>query len=232
MKKLLFVLFLSLFVGSAYAQQSKIEVTGTISEASTGITVPGATVLEKGTSNGTVSDFDGNFTINVSSDATLVVSFMGFVSQEVNVNGRTSVSISLQEDVANLDEVVIVGYSSQKRESLTGALNTVKGDDLRDVTTPSVENMLNGKAPGVYVASGSGQPGSRGAVVSRGQATLSGTTSPLWVIDGVIVGSSAGEWNPDDIETMTILKDAASTSIYGSQGANGVIVVTTKRAKI
>ena len=232
MKKLLFVLFLSLFVGSAYAQQSKIEVTGTISEASTGITVPGATVLEKGTSNGTVSDFDGNFTINVSSDATLVVSFMGFVSQEVNVNGRTSVSISLQEDVANLDEVVIVGYSSQKRESLTGALNTVKGDDLRDVTTPSVENMLNGKAPGVYVASGSGQPGSRGAVVIRGQATLSGTTSPLWVIDGVIVGSSAGELNPDDIETMTILKDAASTSIYGSQGANGVIVVTTKRAKI
>lgn len=232
MKKLLSVLFLSLFVGSAYAQQSKIEVKGTITEASTGITVPGATVLEKGTSNGTVSDFDGNFAINVGSDATLVVSFMGFVAQEVQVNGRTSISISLQEDVASLDEVVVVGYSSQKRESLTGALNTVKGDDLRDVTTPSVENMLNGKAPGVYVASGSGQPGSRGAVVIRGQATLNGTTSPLWVIDGVIVGSSAGELNPDDIETMTILKDAASTSIYGSQGANGVIVVTTKRAKI
>jgi TonB-linked SusC/RagA family outer membrane protein len=232
MKKLLSAFILSLFVGSVYAQQSIIEVKGTITEASTGISVPGATVIEKGTSNGTASDFDGNFTINVSSDAILVVSFMGFVTQEVQVNGRTSISISLEEDIASLDEVVVVGYSSQKRESLTGALNTVKGDDLRDVTTPSVENMLNGKAPGVYVASGSGQPGSRGAVVIRGQATLSGTTSPLWVIDGVIVGSSAGELNPDDIETMTILKDAASTSIYGSQGANGVIVVTTKRAKI
>src|SRR5690606_7900106 len=114
----------------------------------------------------------------------------------------------------------------------TGALNTVKGDDLRDVTTPSVENMLNGKAPGVYVASGSGQPGSRGAVVIRGQATLSGTTSPLWVIDGVIVGSSAGELNPEDMATMTSLMDAASTSIYVSQGANGGIVVTSKSAKI
>src|SRR5690606_39167944 len=126
-----------------------------------------------------------------------------------------------------LDEIVVVGYSSQKRESLTGALNTVSGEDLRNVTTPSVENMLNGKAPGVYVASGSGQPGSRGAVVIRGEATLSGTQAPLWVIDGVIVGAGAGELKPDDIETMTVLKDAASTSIYGSQGANGVIVVTT-----
>lgn len=232
MKKLLFVSFLSLFLGSAYAQQSKIEVKGTITEASTGTFVPGATVIEKGTSNGAASDFDGNFSIEVSPNATLVISFMGYVTAEVAVNERTEISVSLVEDVASLDEIIVVGYSSQKRESVTGALQTVKGDDLRDVTTPSVENMLNGKAPGVYVAPGSGQPGASGAVVIRGQATLSGTTSPLWVIDGVIVGSSAGELNPDDIESMTILKDAASTSIYGSQGANGVIVVTTKRAKI
>lgn len=126
---------------------------------------------------------------------------------------------------------MVVGYSTQKRESLTGALQTVKGEELTDLTTPTVENMLNGKAPGVYVAPGSGRPGSRGGVVIRGQATLSGTTSPLWVIDGVIVGSNTGDLNPDDIDTMTVLKDAASTAIYGSQGANGVIVVTTKRAK-
>lgn len=231
MKKLLFVLFLSLFIGSAYAQ-SKIEVKGTITEAGTGYSAAGATIMEKGTSNGAASDFDGNFTITVNSNAVLVVSFMGFVTTEIPVNGQTQLNITLQEDVAKLDEIVVVGYGSQKRESLTGALNTVKGDDLRNVTTPSVENMLNGKAPGVYVASGSGQPGSRGAVVIRGQASINGTTQPLWVIDGVIVGSSAGELNPDDIETMTILKDAASTSIYGSQGANGVIVVTTKRAKL
>ena len=232
MKKLLFVLFLSLFVGSAYAQ-SNVEVKGTITEAITGYGVPGATIIEKGTSNGVATDFDGNFTISVSStNAILMVSSVGFVTSEVKVNGQSQLSVVLQEDVAKLDEIVVVGYSSQKRESLTGALNTVRGEDLRNVTTPSAENMLNGKAPGVYVASGSGQPGSKGAVVIRGQATLSGTTSPLWVIDGVIVGSNSGELNPDDIDTMTVLKDAASTSIYGSQGANGVIVVTTKRAKL
>ena len=232
MKKLLFALFLSLFLVSAYGQESKIEVKGTVTEAGTGNFVPGATILEKGTANGVVSDFDGNFTIEVSSNATLVISFVGFVNTEVKVDGRNQINVSLQESLAQLDEVVVVGYNTQKRESVTGALQTVKGDDLRDVTTASVENMLSGKAPGVYVAPGSGQPGSRGAVVIRGQATLNGTTSPLWVIDGVIIGSSAGELNPDDIETMTILKDAASTSIYGSQGANGVIVVTTKRATL
>lgn len=231
MNKLLFVIVSSLMFCSAYAQD-KIEVTGTITDHGTDMYVPGATIIEKGTTNGTVTDFDGNFTINVATDATLVISFMGYVTSEVKVDGRSTIEVALKEDVAALDEVVVVGYGTQKRESLTGALSTVKGDDLRNVTTPSVENMLSGKAPGVYVASGSGQPGSRGAVVIRGQATISGTTSPLWVIDGVIVGSGPGELNPDDIETMSVLKDAASTSIYGSQGANGVIVVTTKRAKI
>lgn len=232
MKKLLFATFLSLFLVSAYAQESKIMVRGTVKETDTGNSVPGATILEKGTANGVVSDFDGNFSIEVSSDATLIISFVGFANTEVQVSGRSQIDVLLKEDIASLEEVVVVGYSTQKRESLTGSLKTVKGDDLRDVTTPTVENMLNGKAPGVYVAPGSGQPGSRGGVVIRGQATLSGTTSPLWVIDGVIVGSNAGDLNPDDIETMTILKDAASTAIYGSQGANGVIVVTTKRAKL
>src|SRR5690606_21334481 len=125
---------------------------------------------------------------------------------------------------------VVVGYGTQqKRESLTGSLQSVSGAKLRDITTPAVENMLNGKAAGVFVAPGSGRPGARGAVVIRGQATIGGTTSPLWVIDGVIVGSNSGDINPDDIANKNILKDAASTSIYGSQGANGVIVVTTKR---
>ena len=137
----------------------------------------------------------------------------------------------LKEDSQSLDEVIVVGYTTQRKESLTGAMTNIKNDKLKDITTPSVENMLNGKVPGVYVAPGSGQPGSTGAVVIRGQASLSGTTSPLWVIDGVIVGSSAGELNPSDIESMTILKDAASTAIYGSEGANGVIVVTTKKGK-
>lgn len=130
-----------------------------------------------------------------------------------------------------MDEVVVVGYGVQKKESLTGAMSTLKENRLKDVTTPTVENMLNGKVSGVYVAPGSGQPGSNGSVQIRGRATLSGSTSPLWVIDGVIVGEDPGVLNPSDIENMTILKDAASTAIYGSQGANGVIIVTTKMGK-
>lgn len=227
----LILFFCIMFSSSAYSQE-KIEVEGTVLDAETGIPVPSANVIEKGTTNGVLTDFDGNFKIDLPRDATLEISFLGYATQEVKVNSQTEIQVSLEQDAAALDEVVVVGYGSQKRESLTGSLQTVEGDELRDITTPSVENMLNGKAAGVYVAPGSGQPGSRGSVVIRGQATLSGTTSPLWVIDGVIVGSGPGELNPDDIETMTVLKDAASTAIYGSQGANGVVVVTTKRAKL
>lgn len=225
----LFLLVLT-FAFTVHAQE--ISVTGIVTDSNTGIPIPGVNIVEKSTNNGVATDFDGNYSIKTAIGNVLVFSYLGYLTQEITVNDQTVIDISLTEDAALLDEVVVVGYSTQKRESLTGALQTVNGEDLRNITTPSVENMLNGKAPGVYVAPGSGQPGSRGGVVIRGQATLSGTTSPLWVIDGVIVGSGAGELNPDDIESITILKDAASTSIYGSQGANGVIVVTTKRAKV
>lgn len=232
MKQTLLVLFsFLLFHNTLFAQEAEQVVSGTIIDAETGIPIPGVNVIEKGTTNGVVTDFDGAFTIEVPGDAVLEISYLGFATREINVNGQSQLEISMESEVSALDEVVVVGYGTQRRESLTGALETVDGDQLRNVTTPSVENMLSGKAPGVYVSPGSGQPGSRGGVVIRGQATLSGTTSPLWVVDGVILGSDAGELNPDDIETMTILKDAASTAIYGSQGANGVIVVTTKRAR-
>ena len=232
MKQTLLVLFsFLLFQSNLFAQSAQQVVSGTITDAETGIPIPGVNVIEKGTTNGVVTDFDGAFSIRVPEDAILEVSYLGFATREISVNGQSQLEIAMESEVSALDEVVVVGYGTQRRESLTGALETVDGDELRNITTPSVENMLSGKAPGVYVAPGSGQPGSRGGVVIRGQATLSGTTSPLWVVDGVILGSDAGELNPDDIETMTILKDAASTAIYGSQGANGVIVVTTKRAK-
>ncbi|MCX2838982.1 TonB-dependent receptor [Salinimicrobium sp. MT39] len=222
-----FLLFSIIMLG-----QTTVEVSGKVVDNDTGIPIPGVNIIEKGTTNGTMTDFDGNFVLEAPANATLVISYLGYTTQEININNRSEIDIALQQGAAALDEVVVVGYGTQKRESLTGALETVGGTELRDITSPSVENMLNGKAPGVYVAPGSGQPGSRGGVVIRGQATLSGTTSPLWVVDGVIIGSDAGEMDPDDIESITILKDAASTAIYGSQGANGVIVVTTKRAKM
>lgn len=193
--------------------------------------VAGATVtVKEAPSVSTSTDDNGNFSIQASSGQTLVVAAMGYDTVEETVSGPTA-AITLVSVHEALEEVVVVGYGVQRKESLTGAMQVVDGKELRDITTPAVENMLNSKVAGAFVSPGSGRPGSGGAVVIRGQATLNGTASPLWVIDGVIVGSSAGDLNPDDIESMTVLKDAASTAIYGSQGANGVVVVTTKRAK-
>lgn len=208
-------------------QTNKKTITGTIVDSG-GETIIGANIIEKGTNNGTITDFDGNFSLEVDNNATLRISYIGYIDQEVTTEGKTSINITLLEDTQTLDELVVVGYSTQRKESLTGALQTIKGEKLKDVTSPSVENLLNGKVPGVYVSPGSGQPGSSGAIVIRGKSTINGSTDPLWVIDGVIIGSSPGALNPSDIENMTILKDAASTAVYGSQGANGVILVTTK----
>lgn len=204
-------------------------IRGQVIDKKTGDPVIGANVLVKGTTNGTITDIDGRFTINAPAGSILEISFIGFKTMELKATA--DMKVSLAEDSETLDEVVVVGYGTQRKESLTGSMQTIKENKLKDITTPSVENMLNGKVSGVYVAPGSGQPGSSGAVVIRGKATLSGSTAPLWVIDGVIVGDGAGSLNPADIETMTILKDAASTAIYGSQGANGVILVTTKSGR-
>ena len=178
--------------------------------------VVGASVVVKGTNKGSVSDAKGEVALEgLKRGDVLQISFVGYVTQEIVYNGQSSLKVSLAEDSQSLDELVIVGYGTQKKESLTGALQTIDNKKLTDVTTPSVENMLSGKVSGVFVAPGSGQPGSQGAVMVRGKSTLSGTTAPLWVIDGVIVGTSTGLINPADIETMTILNDAASTAIYG-----------------
>lgn len=210
-------------------QQQTHTVSGTVYDSKTGETLIGANVMIKGSTDGASTDYDGNFTLEVPANAILVVSSIGFISQEVPASAQ--MKIYLKEDTKSLDEVVVVGYSVQKKESLTGALQTLKQGKITNITTPAVENMLNGKAPGVYVSPGSGQPGSSGKVIIRGKSTINGSTDPLWVVDGVIVGSGPGAVNPSDIESMTILKDAASTAIYGSQGANGVILVTTKHAK-
>lgn len=211
-------------------QQQDQKLKGQVIDATTGEPVIGVNVLVKGTTNGTITDIDGKYELNAPAGAILQISFIGYKTVEITATASEQ-TIKLQEDTETLEEVVVVGYGVQKKESLTGAMSTLKENRLKDVTTPTVENMLNGKVSGVYVAPGSGQPGSNGAVQIRGRATLSGSTSPLWVIDGVIVGEDPGVLNPSDIENMTILKDAASTAIYGSQGANGVIIVTTKMGK-
>lgn len=213
-------------------QRKTKQVKGTVKDIN-GEPIIGASVVEKGnTTNGTITNLNGEFTLNTAGND-LQVSYIGYSPQEIALRtDASSYTVTLKEDAKALDEVIIVGYGTQRKESLTGALQAIKGDKLKDVTTPSIENMLNSKIPGVYVAPGSGKPGASGAVVIRGQASISGSVSPLWVVDGVIMGNDgAGQINPSDIETMTVLKDAASTAIYGSQGANGVIIVTTKTPK-
>ncbi|MDR3340408.1 MAG: TonB-dependent receptor [Candidatus Symbiothrix sp.] len=211
--------------------QQTAKVTGNIVDATTNEPLIGVNIVVKNSpSIGAITDINGNFSIDAPANAVLVVSYVGYTKLEVSASS-SPLSIQLKEDSHALSELVVVGYGTQRRESLTGALQTLKSDKIVTVTTTSVENMLSGKVPGVYVSPSSGQPGSRGDIIIRGKSSINGVTSPLWVIDGVIVGTASNySLNSNDIETMTILKDAASTAIYGSQGANGVIVVTTKRA--
>ena len=207
------------------------KVRGRIVDAATGEPIIGASIHVKGNKRiGAVSDMQGGYTLSAAPGVTLVISCIGYETLEVQATEKEQV-IQLTENSKTLSELVVVGYTTQRKESLTGAMISLKDTKLKDMTTPSVSNLLNGKAPGVYVAPGSGRPGSSAAVVIRGQATLNGNTRPLWVIDGVIVGDDPGQLNPQDIEGLTILKDAASTAIYGSAGANGVVVVTTKSSR-
>lgn len=243
--KVLLSLLLAGSVGGAFAESSAngpamggielaVNQDGTVSGVVTDEQGPviGASVVIKGTTNGTVTDFDGKFSIPGAKKGDVIsISYVGYVTQEIVWDGSKSLQIHLKADSQNLDELVVVGYGVQKKESLTGAMQVVSSEILLDATSPTVENLLSGKVPGVQVTSGGGQPGQQGKVVIRGKSTVNGSTDPLWIVDGVIVGSDAGSLNPADIESMSILKDAASTAIYGSQGANGVIVVTTKRGK-
>ncbi|WP_180272304.1 TonB-dependent receptor [Maribacter sp. 4U21] len=209
----------------------QLSVSGTVSDGE-GAPLPGANIIEKGTTNGTQTDFDGNFSITVSNeDAILIVSYIGFSTQEIVLNGQTSVSVSLQEDTSGLDEVVVIGYGSLSRSKVLGAVSSVKSEDISQLPVGGVDQAITGRVPGVQVVS-SGTPGSASQIRVRGVGTITAGRSPLIVVDGypLTEGSDLNAINPLDIESIQILKDAASTSIYGSRGANGVIFVTTKSA--
>lgn len=212
----------------AKVSNKQVSLSGVVKDP-TGEPVIGANVIVQGTTTGTVTDYDGNFTLEAPENSRLKISYIGMSDMLVDTKGKNFLNIKMADDSKALEEVVVVGYGVQKRESLTGSMNVVGGKKLKDATAPTVENMLSGKAPGVNVASGSGRPGEAAAIMIRGKSTINGSTAPLWVVDGVIVGNSSGTLNPADIESMSILKDASSTAIYGSQGANGVVLVTTKK---
>lgn len=212
-------------MGTEIVQQSGA-IFGKITD-SNGEAIIGASVVVKGTSNGTITDIDGNFTLNAPSNATLIISYIGYKTIELPANGKKTLSITMKEDTEMLDEVVVVGYGTQKKATLTGSISQVGGDEVRKMAAVNLTNTLAGKTAGVIANTRSGEPGEDNAdILIRGKGTL-GSTAPLIVVDG-IADRSFSRLNPEDIESISVLKDA-SAAIYGARAANGVILVTTKR---
>lgn len=217
-------------VVSAVAQQQKKKITGVILD-DYGESVIGANIMEKGTSNGTVTDFDGNFTLEVANNATLQVSYIGYITQEINTAGKTSFNIILIEDTQALDEVVVVAYGEQKRSAFSGSAAVVSSESISRRPVSNVMNALEGMSAGVQVQTSSGSPTASPSFRIRGASSINAGTEPLIVLDGVPYEGGWNNINPSDVESVTVLKDAASTAIYGARGGNGVVLITSKKAK-
>ena len=220
---------LALFCSSAWAQ---VTVTGTLVSASDKQPLIGATVLVKGTNNGATTDAKGKFSLKIDNpaDAVLIITYLGYLPQEVAVQGRSVVDVELAEDVKQLDEVVVVGYGTVKKKDLTGSVASIKTDDVTKTASSNAMQSLQAKMPGVDIQQTDGQSGSPVNITLRGQRSISASNAPLILVDGVEYGATL-DLNPSDIESMDVLKDASSTAIYGTKGANGVIIITTKRGK-
>lgn len=241
------MLFLTSCISMAFAQDRA--VSGKVTSADDGSPVPGVNILEKGTSNGTVSDADGNYRINVGANATLVFSFVGYATQEVAVGSQSVVNVSMASDVQALQEVVVIGYGQVEAKDVTGTLVSLKQEDFNPAVLASPEQLMQGRVAGVQITSNSGEPGAQNSIRIRGTTSVLGGNQPLYVVDGVPItnddignGSASGAGatparnplnflNPNDIASMDVLKDASATAIYGSRGANGVVMITTKRGK-
>ena len=210
---------------SVTAVQQTKKVTGRVSDSMG--TLIGATIMEKGTTNGVVTDYDGNFSINVQPGATLVVSYVGYVSQEIKVGNQSNLNIMLEDEGRNLNEVVVIGYGTQRREAVTGSVANVNGEKLNQIAATNAAQALQGRVAGVLMTQTGSKPGDEMQIRIRGQRSLSASNDPLIVLDGIPFMGQLSDINPTDIKSMDILKDASATAIYGSRGANGVIIITT-----
>lgn len=213
--------------------------SGTVTDKANAMPLPGVNVIIKGTSRGTTTDFDGNYSIDISEGEILIFSYVGYTTKEIEFTGQTTINVSIEEDAALLDEVVLVGYGSVRKEDVTGAVDLLKAEDFNQGPLVSAQQLISGKIAGVSVTSASGAPGDGQTILIRGNGSLSLSSSPLIVLDGIPldnggVGGSRNPLNiinPNDIESMTVLKDASATAIYGSRAANGVILITSKKGK-
>src|SRR5690554_4137735 len=247
MKQILLSFYMSMvLIGSIYAQERII--SGTVTDAVDGSTLPGVSVLVQGSSVGTQTDVNGSYTISVPAEAkALVFSYIGFLSQTIPIGNNTTMDVSLELDEQTLADVVIVGYGTTTREAFTGSAKVVSGANLERKNTSDISKALTGEVAGLQVINSSGQPGQTGTIRIRGFGSVNGNRDPLYVVDGVpfesgVSTTSAGNItsttispinsiNPADIESTTILKDAAATAIYGARGANGVIIITTRSGR-
>jgi len=211
-------------------KEQGFKVSGTVVDEN-GEPLPGANIVEKGTTNGTQSDFNGEFSLDVANgNATLVISYLGFLPQELAVNNQTNISITLKEDSAKLDEVVVIGYGSQNKSKITGSVGFVNSEELEDAIFTDVSQVLQGRTTGVNIINGTGEPGSPARIRIRGNNSINGDNNPLWVVDGIPV-TGVPSFSPREIASFEVLKDAAATSIYGARGANGVVILNTKRGE-
>ena len=223
--------FLAIVVSATLwaAVQQEIRISGTV--ISDGEPLPGVSVQIKGETTGTITDMDGKYSISAPSDAILVYRFVGLKTVEQPVNGRNMINVTLESDSKELDEVMVVAYATAKKYSFSGAASTVKGDEIAKLQVASVSRALEGTVSGVQASAASGQPGTDAEIRIRGIGSINASSAPLYVVDGVPFDGSVNSINPDDIASMTVLKDAASAALYGSRGANGVIIITTKQGQ-
>lgn len=245
---LIYSLFFLFFgISGAYAKPAPVVpeetktfeiVSGTVKDE-TGAPLPGAAILVKGTTNGTITDLEGRFSIDVPSDAILVISYLGYNPKEISVAGQSTFSVQMEPDARQLDELVVVGYGTQKRSDVTGAIGSVKNESFNRGVISNPVDLLQGKVAGVNITSTSGEPGANQNVIIRGIGSLRSGTQPLYVLDGFLLDNSGtgvasnplSFLNPNDIESIDVLKDASATALYGSRASNGVIVITTKKGK-
>jgi TonB-linked SusC/RagA family outer membrane protein len=232
MKRLCVFLVSVVFVGINLLQAQTVQVTGTVTSAEDGMAIPGASVAVKGTSIGVATDVDGKYSLAVPQTATtLVFSFVGMVTQEVAIAGRTVINVVLATDAAQLEEVIVVAYGTTKRSSFTGSASNVNAEKLESIQVADISKVLEGMTSGIQVTSGLGQPGATADVRIRGINSINASAAPLYVVDGFPYSGNINTIPVSDIESITVLKDASATALYGSRGANGVIVITTKKGK-
>lgn len=224
-----FLLLLCAVFSLTVSAQSRL-IRGTVKDAA-GEPLIGVSVMVRGTSNGTMTDIDGRYSINAKKGDVLGFSYVGFIAESVTVGNNDEINVTMKEEISALDEVVVVAYGTQKRSSITGAISQVNSDEIAKRPVTSVTAALEGMTSGITTTSNYGVPGESASIQIRGVGTVNGTTTPLYVVDGVPYGGNISDLNPDDIESMSVLKDAASAALYGNRASNGVILITTKKSK-